>query len=212
MQSPQSPSPIQLRQFRVQLKKFVEFSDGQWDLVTSRLYLKKIKKKELFVSGDKVCNEVGFILQGSLRFFFVKDGIELSNYFCFQHELISSYRSFLKRTPSIISIDAMEDSTLICFTYDSLQQLLKDERTSFAMEHFGRMIAEYLICCYEERVFTFLTQTPEERYMRLLDEQPHFLNLIPQHYLANYLGVTAVSLSRIRKRIQENRSKQKLAS
>ncbi|WP_052272734.1 Crp/Fnr family transcriptional regulator [Flavihumibacter solisilvae] len=208
----QSPTALQLRQFRAQLTKFVEFSDEQWDLIASLLYLKSIKKKELFVSGDKVCNEVGFILQGSLRFFFVKDGIELSNYFCFQNELMSSYRSFLKRTPSIISIDAMEDSQLICFTYDSLQQLLADERTSFAMEHFGRMIAEYLICCYEERVFSFLTQTPEERYKRLIDEQPHFLNRIPQHYLANYLGVTAVSLSRIRKRIHESRSKQKLAS
>ena len=166
----------------------------------------------MFVGEGKICNEVGFILNGSFRFYFVKDGIEISNYFCFQNEFISSYRSFLKREPGIVNIDAMEDSLVICFSHESLQQLLLDDRIVLKMERFGRAIAEYLICCYEDRVVSFVTQTPEARYRLLLENGDGLLQRIPQHYLANYLGITPVSLSRIRKRIFSNRKQQKLAS
>ena len=208
----QIPSLLQIQQFRLQLKKFADFTDEEWDIFTGHLYIRQLKKKDLFISAEKICNEVGFISSGAFRFFFVKDGIEISSYFCFQNELISSYRSFLKRTASEVCIDAMENACVICFSYDSLQILLKDERTALRMEHFGRTIAEYLICCYEERVLSFLSQSPEERYLYLLESQPAFLQKIPQHYLANYLGITAVSLSRIRKRIFITKMKQKLVS
>ena len=165
-----------------------------------------------FASHGKICNEVGFILSGSFRFFFVKDGIEISNYFSFQNEFISSYRSFLKREPSLINVEAMEDSVVIYFSHSSVQELLGDGRIVLKMERFGRMIAEYLICCYEERVVSFVTQTPEERYRILLENGDDLLQRIPQHYLANYLGITPVSLSRIRKRIFASPKQRKLAS
>jgi CRP-like cAMP-binding protein len=155
---------------------------------------------------------VGFILNGSFRFYFVKQGIEISNYFCFQNEFISSYRSFLKREKSLINIEAMEDSLLVCFSYSSLQELLNDKRVVLKMERFGRRIAEYLICCYEERVVSFVTQTPEERYLQLLENGNDLLQKIPQRYIANYLGITAVSLSRIRKRVITSSKRQRLAS
>jgi hypothetical protein len=79
--------------------------------------------------------------------------------------------------------------------------LLENPLSGPKMERFGRLVAEYLICCYEERVVSFVTQKPEERYRQLLLKQPDLLQRIPQHYVANYLGITPVSLSRIRKRI-----------
>ncbi|MEO5564781.1 MAG: Crp/Fnr family transcriptional regulator [Chitinophagaceae bacterium] len=206
------PSHLQIQQFRSQMKKFADFTDNEWGIFVEHLYLKTLKKKELFISSNQVCNEIGFISTGSFRFYFIKDGIEISNYFCFQNELIASYRSFLTRTPSGIHISAMENAYLICFSHNSLQILLKNEQVAFKMEHFGRKVAEYLICCYEERVMSFITQTPEERYLQLLDSQPDFLQKVPQHYLANYLGITAVSLSRIRKRIFDGKMKAEIAS
>ena len=205
-------STLQLQIFRKHLEPLVSFSDDEWSIFSSYLQLKSIKKRRQFVSQGKVCNEVGFILSGSFRFFFVKDGIEISNYFSFQNELISSYRSFLKRQPSVTSIEAMEDSLLICFSHASLSALLNDDRIVLKMERFGRKIAEYLICCYEERVASFITQTPEERYRLLLENGQGLLQRIPQHYLANYLGITPVSLSRIRKRIFASGKQQQLAS
>jgi CRP-like cAMP-binding protein len=71
------------------------------------------------------------------------------------------------------------------------------------MERFGRLIAEHYLICYEDRVTAFITQTPEERYLQLLSTGREILQRMPQHYIANYLGITPVSLSRIRKRILE---------
>lgn len=190
----------------------MSFTEDEWSIFCERLYIKSLKKGKQFVAQGRPCNEVGFILNGSCRFYFVKDGIEISNYFCFQNEFISSYRSFLKREPSLINIEAMEDSLLICFSHSSLQELLSDDRVVLKMERFGRKIAEYLICCYEERVVAFVTQTPEERYRLLLENGNDLLQKIPQHYVANYLGITPVSLSRIRKRIFTSSKQQKLAS
>jgi CRP-like cAMP-binding protein len=208
----QTASALELAQYRSHLKKFVVFTDEEWEVFTPHLYRRSIPKKEVIISGDKTCNEIGFILKGACRFYLVKDGVEISNYFCFQNELISSYGSFLKRQPGGITIEAMEDTDLICLSYASLQTLIADERIMYKMERFGRMVAEYLILCYEERVLSFLTQSPEQRYLQLLEQQPAFLQLIPQHYLANYLGVTPVSLSRIRKRIFAAGHRNKMAS
>ena len=198
----QSPDHSQLAAFRKQLSAFVDFSDDEWELFAQPLYLRRIQKKEPFISAGNVCSEIGFVLSGSLRFFFVKDGLEISSYFCFGHDLVSSYGSFLKRQPSAMGIEAMEETLLIILSNDALTQLMLDDRLILKLERMGRRIAEYLICCYEERVSSFVTQSAEERYAYLLAHTPDLLQRIPQHQIAAYLGVTPVSLSRIRGRIR----------
>ena len=187
--------------FRQQMESFVTFSDPEWALFSQQLYRRDLRKRGTLVASGQVCSEICFILSGSCRFFFQKDGTEISNYFCFQGELVSSYQSFLKRAPSFPSIQAMEDTVLLCFSHAGLQQLLQNPLVAPRMERFGRMVAEYLICCYEERMVSFMTRNPEERYRQLLEKQPDLLQRIPQHYVANYLGITPVSLSRIRRRL-----------
>ncbi len=195
------PALEQLAIYRKSLEKFVVFTNDEWNTFSQHLYIRQFKKRQLFIADGKICNEVGFILSGSFRFYLNKDSIEISNYFCFEGELISSYKSFLRRDASCINIEAMEDAVVICFSHATLKELLNDERVAYKMECFGRLVAEYLVCCYEERLVSFVTQRPEERYLQLLDKQPDLLQRIPQYYLANFLGVTPVSLSRIRGRI-----------
>lgn len=194
-------TPEAILLFRQHLAGLVTFTDPEWALFESQLYRRDLCKKENLVAPGQVCDEVGFIVKGSFRFYFVKDGTEISNYFCFPGEMVSSYQSFLTRTPSFPAVQAMEEATLICFSHAALQQLLANPLLALKMERFGRLVAEYLICCYEQRVVSFVTQTPEERYLELLHLQPDLLQRIPQHYVANYLGITPVSLSRIRRRL-----------
>jgi len=199
------PSDIHLESYRNAVAQFITFTDEQWELFAAHLYTRRIRKRELFIAAGKVCTEVGLVFTGSFRTFIERGDIEISNYFSFEGDLISSYKSFLRQEPSSVNIEAMEDSVIICFTYDTIQTLVQDERIALKMERFGRLVAEYLICCYEDRMLTFVTKTPEERYLELLSQQPSILQKIPQYYLANFLGITPVSLSRIRKRIQEEK-------
>lgn len=201
MPSTLTPSPLQLAHYRSQVKRFTAFADVEWEAFAEKLYLRRVGKRELIAAAGKVCTEVCFVYNGSVRFFFTKAGIEISSYFCFQNDFVSSYRSFLKQAPGLVSVEAMEDTELLCFSHASLQELLRQPATAYRTECFGRAVAEWLICCYEERTASFLTQSAEERYAALLYEQPQFLERIPQRHLANYLGVTPVSLSRIRRRL-----------
>jgi CRP-like cAMP-binding protein len=195
------PITIAFETFRSQLEKLVVFTDEEWQLFHQHLQYKTIKKKTFLIEAGQVCNEVGFIISGSVRLYTVKDGEEITGYFCLDHEFISSYKSFLTRQPSITYIQALENTQLITFTHAGLQEMLKNEKLAYKMERFGRLIAEQLICCFEDRMAAFIIQTPEERYLQLLNSGTIIMQRIPQHYIAQFLGITPVSLSRIRKRI-----------
>jgi len=82
-----------------------------------------------------------------------------------------------------------------------MEQMLQNPLLAYKMERFGRLIAEHYLCCYEDRIASFITQSPEERYLQLLQTGKDILQRMPQHYIANFLGITPVSLSRIRKRL-----------
>lgn len=199
-----NPHNHHLIQYRKGLEKFILFTDEEWQLFNQGLRLETLKKKTTFVKSGKTCKTVGFVLSGSLRLYHIKDGVEITSYFCLENEWVSAYKSFLTQQPSITTIEALENTEVITFTRQQLQQWLNTPHLAYKMERFGRLIAEHLICCYEDRVASFILQSAEERYLQLLQNGNNILQRIPQHYIANYLGITPVSLSRIRKRILES--------
>ena len=187
--------------FRKGISKFIEFNEVEWTVVSQHLDVKKLKKKAHFAEPGLVCSEIGFILTGSVRYFNIKDGEEITGYFSFENELVSSYRSFLTRQPSLNYIQALEDTQLVIITYKNMQAMLANPLLAYKMERFGRLAAEYYLICYEERMCSFITKTPEERYLDLLNTGRDIIQRMPQHYIAHFLGITPVSLSRIRRRI-----------
>jgi CRP-like cAMP-binding protein len=199
-----TPESHHINQFRKAMEQFVLFTNGEWEIISHGLRLEKLKKKACLVESGKICKKVGFVLSGSLRNYHIKDGEEITGYFCIENDWVSAYKSFLTQKPSIITIETLEATELITFSHEQLQTWLQTTELAFKMERFGRLIAEYLICCYEDRVASFILQTAEERYLDLLQNGKNILQRIPQHYIANYLGITPVSLSRIRKRILES--------
>jgi len=190
----------QTGQFRNYLLQFVTFSDEQWELFITYLSCVKIRKKEHFTVAEKVCDQLGYILSGSVRYYDIKDGMEITNYFSMDDDMITSYKSFISRQPGTNYIQALEPTELILISYKNLQLMLDHPLLGHQIERFGRLIAEHIICCYEDRIHSFITQSPEERYLAMLENEQKALQRIPQHYIANYLGITPVSLSRIRRR------------
>jgi len=187
--------------FRKGISKFIEFDETEWAIVSQHLDLKKLKKKGLFAQPGIVCSEIGFILTGSVRYFNVKDGEEITGYFSFENELTSSYSSFLTRQPCLNYVQALEDTQLVIIAYKNLQAMLAHPLLAYKMERFGRHVAEYYLICYEDRMTSFITKSPEERYLDLLNTGRDIIRRMPQHYIAHFLGITPVSLSRIRRRI-----------
>ncbi|WP_412467772.1 Crp/Fnr family transcriptional regulator [Pedobacter sp. KLB.chiD] len=190
----------QLEAFRNGIAQFVTFNDAEWQIFTPYLSFAALSKKEHFAVEGKVCDYMCFITSGAVRYYHIKDGQEITGYFSFENEWVSAYKSFLKRTPNTNYIQALEETDLVMISYQNLQQMLNHPLLALKTERFGRLIAEYYICCYEDRVTAFVTQSPEERYITLEKTGKDIFQRIPQHFIANFLGITPVSLSRIRKR------------
>lgn len=193
-------SDISLQTFRIGMEAYVCFSDEEWAALKQYIDLKILKKKDHFAVSGKVCDHIGFIVSGSVRYYHVKDGTEITGYFSFENDFVSSYKSYVTRTPGTGYIQALEDTELVLISYKSMEQMLNHPLLAYKMERFGRLVAEHYICCYEDRISSFILQSPEERYLKMLETDPYIMQRIPQHYVANYLGITPVSLSRIRKR------------
>jgi len=186
---------------RNEIEKFVQLTDNEWNMLEPFLEIRQLKKHSLFSESGKKATEIGFVLEGALRHFYLKDGEEKTTYFYFENHFVSSYISCITHQPSKLSIEALSDCELIVFPYSIMLELFKK---SNAWQKFGRLIAEYLAIGLEDRMVGLLMQSPEERYLELVSgNKKKIIERIPQHYIANYLGITAVSLSRIRNRVSK---------
>ncbi len=188
---------------RKQIENFSFIPDTDWELLSPHLQIKTLRKNELFIAESKKANEVGFVINGMLRQFYTKDGEEKTTYFFFENHFVCAYFSCITKKPSLITIEALSDVTYISFPYSILETLYEQ---SMAWQKFGRCLAEYLGMGLEERMVSLLVESPEERYLSLLaSNKLKIIERIPQHYIANYLGITAVSMSRIRNRVLKNK-------
>lgn len=184
---------------RNQFEKFVKLTDADWQLLLDKLYLKKLNKKDYLIQIGEQGKEIGVVVTGSFRQYYEKDGDERTTYFFFEDMLITAYVSCLTSQSSELAIQALEDSEVLCFKYSDWQILCE---SSITYQKLARNLAEYVAIGLEIRMVDLLMLSPEERYIKFLESnKKRIIERIPQHYIASYLGITPVSLSRIRNRI-----------
>ena len=185
---------------RQHIHRFIVLSDSEWAMLEPQLSELVLNKGEYYIREGKMEKNIAFVIEGNLRQFYTSDGQEKTTYFYFENHLMSSYFSCLTGKPSQVSIEALTDCRLLVFRYETIKSLYNQSQT---WERFGRLLAEYIAMGLEERMAGLLTLNPEERYHALLQSNKQkILERIPQHYIANYLGITPVSLSRIRNRVR----------
>jgi CRP-like cAMP-binding protein len=153
------------------------------------------------LQAGKVAQNFYFIEKGCLRLWFDDHGKETTVQFFFEYEGVASQESFFKRTPSIFTLETIEPVVVREFSYDLYMYAageMKDNAPflramiDLAFERQTHYIHEFL---------SLIRDTPEQRYRHLLDEKPHIIQRVPQHYIASYLGISPVHLSRIKNKL-----------
>jgi len=191
----------QISPFKAAIDKLSPMPDADWQLIEPYVAERLIPKGSCFVRAGDKAKDVGLILEGTMRHFYTCDGEEKTTYFYFENAFVSSYISCITGHPSQLSIEALADTRLITVPYARIAELFS---SNIHWERFGRKVAEWAMMGLEERMVGLLTQSPEERYTALLkSNKTKIIERIPQHLIANYLGITPVSLSRIRNRVQK---------
>ncbi|RYU76740.1 Crp/Fnr family transcriptional regulator [Hymenobacter persicinus] len=182
---------------RTYIQRFVPLTDAEWAALETSLQPRKLARKAHFARIGEPASDIALVVSGACRLYYVRpDGEEITTYFFFENHLMASYSSCLSGQPSRL---ALEPTELLVFPYARLRQLY-DEFPVY--ERFGRLLAEYHLLGTDERMTELLLLSPEQRYQTLLaSTKTKIMARIPQRYVASYLGITPVSLSRIRARM-----------
>ena len=191
-------SSSEINQFKAYVQQIVAVDDTLWQQMETLIELKQYKRKELFHREGLRCTQVGFILNGCFRSVKEVNGEERTFDFATENEFITDYYSMLNKTPSDFNIIAVEDSFIALMKAEAVFELFDSHIT---WQKFGRHIAERTWCYYQQRLLSAYFDTPRQRYEKLLAEWPDVVLRVPQHIIANYLGVTKETLSRIRKKM-----------
>ncbi|WP_127128526.1 Crp/Fnr family transcriptional regulator [Pseudoflavitalea rhizosphaerae] len=152
--------------------------------------------------GDK-SRKLAFIEKGVMRAYAVKEnGDEATLYIRWEGQFIASHDTIINYQPSRFIYRALEDCTLMEIDYDTLDQIMREQPKFEPLRNFFlmRMLSETL-----DMIESFVFLSPEERYQKLITDRFNIVNRVPDKHLASMLGVTPVSLSRIRKRIQQQK-------
>ena len=141
-----------------------------------------------------------------MRVGFTNKGEDMTFQFFFENKTVSSIESFKNSIPSLFSIETIEPCTLWWIDKTSIDKMLEEVSLIPAMQ---RQILEALFgrtLDYMKYFLSFIRDTPLERYENLLTQSPHIVQRVPQHYIASYLGVSSVHLSRIKAKIARTKS------
>lgn len=174
-----------------------------WEKLPAPFFtLHELKAGHFFIKEGKNATHLGFVLSGVLKEFYVtKKGDEYIKSFNFTGDFTGSYYDLLSGQPSTCSIRAIQNSILAIANFKAFQELLD---TNIHWQRLGRMIAETLFIKKAKREYELLTLPAEERYKNLLAARPNIEAELSQIHISAYLGITPVSLSRLKRKTKKN--------
>lgn len=156
---------------------------------------KKYPKAKIIQAIGHTCRTIYFVKSGSVRIHYYKDEIDITESFEFENAFVARAESLFTGKPSRKAIQAIEDTTLIAIDSSKLFQLF-DRHPD--LERLFRKIIEVSYVNTVNRIESLQFNTAEERYRLLLHSAPDVLKRVPLKFVASFLGITQVSLSRIR--------------
>jgi CRP-like cAMP-binding protein len=170
---------------------------SEWKKFEPLFKRKEIPARTILLREGEVSKNGFYIEQGCLRLWFNNHGKDITFQFFFEGEGVSSVESFRKNLPSLFTIESIEPSVIQAISKKDFMAVVDSSpaiRQQLEEVTFQRMIF------YQRLFLSRIKDSPEKRYRELLEKNPKLLLRVPQHYIASYLGITAVSLSRIRNR------------
>lgn len=185
------------QQMRTTLVNWVDLAEPQWNLLALNFQIKTAQKQEyILLPGAKV-HELYFVCSGLLRFYYITDdGIESNKAFITENTFAGSLAAYNLDLPILYGVQALEPTIFLAASFSDFVALF-DQHPVF--DRLGRKLAEWLLNRKELRARSLLQQQAKERYLDFVKEYPDLVKRVPQYHIASYLGITEVSLSRLKR-------------
>lgn len=197
-----STPPGMTNELITNIQSLIDLDQKEIDSINQLFKEKSIKKGDFFLAEGQICKHVGFIVKGLMRYYINHDGEDKTYDFAQEKNFICNNESFIPQTPSTKIIQALEDCEIFQISYDDLQIFYKSIRQG---ERFGRLVIEQVFIKTLKDLASFYSDTPEYRYEKFIQNHPDLQQRISQYHIASYVGVKPQSLSRIRKRISNQK-------
>ena len=155
-----------------------------------------LNKNDYLLREKSVCMQVGFIVEGMCRYFYVSDsGDEVTRWVSLENEFVISFGSFIKQSKTHENIQAIVPTKILAAQKEQWDNLCNEEE--FARFFWTKSIEEYLIGI-EARVYSLIALNAKNRYNSLIQDYPKLVRAVPDKYLASILGIKPRHLSRLR--------------
>jgi CRP-like cAMP-binding protein len=185
-----------LDELKIILRELAGVTDKNLSVLDDLCTIKQYKKKDLFLKSGHMPIYSGYVCEGAFREYYTdKNGREFNKAFCFKGEFTGSYYDLHLQEPSLVTIEALTDSTVILIDHKKYQQLVQTDTFWLKVSY---TVAHNLLMKKFERELQLLTLTALERYELLQKRHPELEQLVASYHIASYLGITPISLSRIR--------------
>jgi CRP-like cAMP-binding protein len=181
---------------------------AELDLETKKLIASQISEitfppKQIILSEGAICNKVYFLISGTARSYFISfSGLTITWIFHFNNDqsliknvFVTDHSAFVTNSASSVTIETLSELHALVFTRQAVNYLM-DKSSKF--ESWMRKVSDMRYASMFKRIFSLLTMSATERYHKLLDEDPHLLQMFSSQHIASYLGIAPQSLSRIR--------------
>jgi CRP/FNR family transcriptional regulator, anaerobic regulatory protein len=165
--------------------------------VVDLFQLKTVKKGEYFLKSNKRCEYLGFVQAGLLRMFVASEGKEVTQWISTTGYFAADLSSFIFETPSRWYIQALVNTEIYCISKADYKRL---EKTIPQWSELEKLFITRCFTMLENRIFSHLSMTAEDRYKQLFASNSELFNLVPLQYIASMLGMTPETFSRIRKK------------
>ncbi|MBW1658417.1 Crp/Fnr family transcriptional regulator [Flavobacterium quisquiliarum] len=184
-----------------QFRSKFPLSEEKWNQYMGYFNRIEVPAKTTLLEEGEISKKLFVIEKGCIRVWFNHNGKDLTSQFFFENQSVASIESFMKKFPSPVFVETIEPSVLWWIHKNDVDTIIEEikeipELRDRLIDMLFQRTFDYM-----KHFFSFIKDSPAQRYQSLIEEKPQIVQRVPQHYIASYLGVSTVHLSRIKSKL-----------
>lgn len=181
--------------FKQHIAQLIDIEDDEYERVRTYFKTKNCRKRQFLVQEGQAVTQIYFVQKGLLKSSFVDDiGKEHILQFACENWWVSDFTAFYKQEISTIAVDCIEDAELLSISFQDLDLICKEIPK---MEHFFRLKSNFGFVALQKRILSLMSDSAKSRYESFCQQYPNILQRVPKQLIANYLGLSRETLSRL---------------